>query len=116
MPACPRCHQPVDAQAIACPYCRASLKAFGHPGIPLYRANQGEPLCATCVYDADDTCTFPNRPDAMDCTLYRDRNGTRAVPPTYSTKFQIKAWLQRNLGGVLLVGLLLLSLLIVLLR
>lgn len=48
------------------------LKAFGHPGIPLHRASNGESLCQTCVYDADDTCNFPQRPHAKECTLYQN--------------------------------------------
>jgi len=72
MPNCPRCHQPIDAQAVSCPYCRTSLKAYGHPGIPLHRADGEEPLCQSCTYHADDTCTFPQRPYARECTLYQN--------------------------------------------
>lgn len=67
---CPRCHQLIDAQAIACPHCHAALKAYGHPGIPLFRATGEEFLCATCTYHHNDTCTFPQRPHAKECTLY----------------------------------------------
>lgn len=117
MPACPRCQQPVDTQAILCPYCRAPLKAHGHPGIPLYRATGSEPLCATCTYDEDDTCTFPKRPHAMDCTLYRDRTQlTSATQPGYSRAFLIKTWLRRNVSWLALLGLVLVSLLVTLLR
>lgn len=72
MPTCPRCRQTVDSQAIACPYCRTALKAYGHPGIPLYRAEQGTYLCESCTYHADDTCNFPQRPYAEECTMYHD--------------------------------------------
>jgi len=71
MPHCPRCRQTVDAQSIRCGYCGLTLKAFGHPGIPLHRAAEGDSLCATCTYDLDDSCTFPQRPSARTCTLYR---------------------------------------------
>lgn len=72
MPTCPRCRQTVDSQAITCPYCRTALKAYGHPGIPLHRAERGTYLCESCTYDADDTCNFPQRPYAEECTMYHD--------------------------------------------
>lgn len=70
---CPNCNQPLESGAIACPYCRTELKAYGHPGIPLYRADAAEFLCTTCIYHQDDSCTFPQRPYAKTCTLYHDR-------------------------------------------
>jgi len=108
----------VDSQAIACPYCRTPLKAYGHPGMPLYRATGAEPLCLTCTYHDDDTCTFPKRPLAMDCTLYSDRaKATQAMTqPGYSSGFLIQTWFKRHLGWILLLGLVLLSLLVTLLR
>ena len=69
---CPNCHQAIEREAIACPYCGTELKAFGHHGIPLYRASTGEFLCTTCTYHQDDSCTFPQRPYAKTCTLYHD--------------------------------------------
>lgn len=75
MPYCPHCHQAVDTQAISCPHCRCQLKAHGHPGIPLYRAGEAEFLCPTCRYQADDTCNFPQRPYAKECTMYRSDQG-----------------------------------------
>lgn len=72
MPECPRCKQFVKSDAIVCNYCRTELKAFGHPGIPLYRAEKGEYLCQTCVYHEDDTCNYPQRPYAQTCTMYKD--------------------------------------------
>ncbi|WP_421658110.1 zinc ribbon domain-containing protein [Leptothermofonsia sp. ETS-13] len=118
MPECPRCHQAVDVQAIACPYCRTPLKAYGHPGMTLHHATGDEPLCVTCVYDEDDTCTLPKRPYAKDCTLYRDRNQTVSSIATqgYTRDFQIKTWIKRNLGWILLLGLILFSLTLTLLR
>ncbi|HEY9846731.1 MAG TPA: hypothetical protein V6D03_11105, partial [Candidatus Caenarcaniphilales bacterium] len=71
---CPCCHQPVPTPAIACPHCRTLLKAHGHPGIPLHRALGEAPLCQSCLYHFDDSCTFPQRPEARACTLYRNHN------------------------------------------
>ena len=116
MPACPRCHQVIAASALTCPHCRATLKAYGHPGMMLHRATSGEPLCVTCAYHADDSCTFPKRPDAMDCILYTDRTQPEAIAPKPSRSFSIQTWLRRNSGWVALVALLLLSLVLVLLR
>lgn len=82
---CPRCDQPVDDRAIACPHCKITLKAFGHPGIPLNRATGNEYLCTTCLYHADDTCNFPQRPHAQECTLYRDINETLDPPVSSSS-------------------------------
>lgn len=50
------------------------LKAYGHPGITLHRAVGDTPLCESCTYHADDTCNFPQRPLAQECTLYDDMN------------------------------------------
>ncbi|MEL6552204.1 MAG: zinc ribbon domain-containing protein [Cyanobacteria bacterium J06621_11] len=71
MPICPQCKSTVSSDAITCPTCRTVLKAYGHPGMNLYRAEQDEVLCATCVYDADNSCNFPKRPNAKTCTLYQ---------------------------------------------
>jgi Double zinc ribbon len=122
MPDCPRCRQPVDTKAIACPYCRTTLKAHGHPGIPLYRSPGIEPLCKTCVYDADDSCTFPKRPDARECTLYQDvaapisSRYPRGVvqPAKYGGEFLSKAWFRRNFVWIALIGLVILSVVITL--
>ncbi len=116
MPDCPKCHQAVDTQALECPYCRTPLKAHGHPGMTLYQATGKEPLCLTCVYHEDDTCTFPKRPFAMDCTLYCDRTqSSTPATPGYSSSFQLRLWFKRNLTWIILVGLILLSLIIALL-
>lgn len=92
MPTCPRCHQTVDSQAIACPYCRTALKAHGHPGIPLYRASGETYLCDSCTYHEDDTCNFPQRPYAEECTLYHDRN-----QPTTFNQRPVANWQSRLL-------------------
>lgn len=103
MPSCPRCHQKVDVQAIACPYCRTELKAHGHPGITLHRATQQEYLCDTCAYHADDTCNFPQRPFAKECTLYQNVNRVSSPkpykPPSNTT---LQSWLQRNATWIVL--------------
>lgn len=118
MPDCPRCRQPVDAQAITCPYCRVALKAHGHPGIPLYRAKAQEPLCLTCTYHADDTCNYPKRPDAMDCTMYQDLSQPvmSLASQKYTSGFLLKTWLKRNLVWFVLLGLVLVSLILALLQ
>ena len=72
MPVCPRCDRPVLDTAINCPHCNLALKAHGHPGIPLHRAEGDTFLCASCAYEADNSCTFPKRPRATTCTLYQN--------------------------------------------
>lgn len=117
MPNCPRCHQSINAQAVTCPYCRTPLKAYGHPGIPLHRATGEPPLCESCIYHADDSCNFPQRPHARECTLYQDiaqkqlninqHNSARGLP-------SIASWVKRNQIWLLLLSLLLVSFLITL--
>ncbi|MDF5708961.1 MAG: zinc ribbon domain-containing protein [Nostoc sp. S4] len=111
---CPRCHQLIDSQALSCPYCRTTLKAYGHPGIPLHRATGDEYLCDTCTYHADDTCNFPQRPYAKDCTLYQSIAQTKLdlEQQRYSKSFMVtmKTWLKRNQALLLLLGLLLVCL------
>lgn len=117
MPDCPKCHQAVETQALECPYCRTPLKAHGHPGMTLYQATGKEPLCLTCLYHEDDTCTFPKRPFAMDCTLYCDRTRPSTLTkPGYSAGFQIQIWFKRNLTWIILAALVLISLIIALLQ
>ncbi|MGD1907697.1 MAG: zinc ribbon domain-containing protein [Leptolyngbyaceae cyanobacterium] len=107
MPHCPRCHQAVDAQAVRCGHCGLMLKAFGHPGIPLHRAAAGDSLCATCTYNLDDSCTFPQRPAAQTCTLYQSVD---AQQPETSLRAKSS---QRRYGQLLpWLGLLAVSLLI----
>jgi len=105
---CPRCGQSIQSDAIACPRCRTPLKAHGHPGIVLHRATGTEPLCKTCIYDADDTCNYPQRPDARECTMYHN-----VAIPIVSTPKRYEmtpgAWTRRNAGWIALVILLILS-------
>jgi hypothetical protein len=112
MPECPRCHQFVDIQAIDCPYCRTPLKAYGHPGITLHRAKDDTPLCASCTYHDDDTCTFPQRPYAWECTLYQDMTKPQepALPYQPGLATTVKGWARRNAGWLALAVLLLVSL------
>ncbi len=95
MPYCPCCHQPVKTEAIACSDCGTLLKAHGHPGIPLHYALGAAFLCESCRYDADDTCTFPQRPFARECTLYRDQSVV-TVPRQTKARPGFGTWLQRN--------------------
>jgi len=118
MPNCPRCHQTVDSQAVNCPYCRTPLKAFGHPGIPLHRAAGDEALCKTCTYHLDDSCTFPQRPYATECTLYQnieqkqleEEQRQKSKSPTVV----LQNWVKRNQSLLLILGLLLVCFLIAL--
>jgi Double zinc ribbon len=118
MPNCPRCHQAVDSQAVSCPYCRTPLKAFGHPGIPLHRATGDEPLCKTCTYHLDDSCTYPQRPDATECTLYQNvaqkQLEEEQRQKSKSPAFMLQNWFKRNQSLLLILGLLLICFLIAL--
>ncbi|MBD2778418.1 zinc ribbon domain-containing protein [Iningainema tapete] len=115
---CPRCHQNVNPQAVTCPYCRTELKAYGHPGIPLHRAIAQEYLCESCTYDADDSCNFPKRPYAKECTLYQNLEQhnleVQQQRDASSRSANLHTWVKRNQALLLLLGLLLLCLLIVL--
>lgn len=117
---CPRCHQSLSSQAVTCSHCGTILKAYGHPGITLYRAT-GEPsLCESCSYHADDTCTFPQRPDAKECTLYDDitqpkRGADRLYTPRQNPLQSLKFWCQRNPAWLGLLGLVAVSFFVTLL-
>ena len=114
---CPRCHQPVKSQAVTCPHCREVLKAHGHPGIPLHRATGKEYLCDSCTYHADDTCTYPQRPFAKECTLYHDRfQPPPETKPHPTTSQSLRFWVQRNMIWLVIAGIFLISLLISLSR
>ena len=118
MPNCPRCHHLVSSTTVTCPQCKIVLKAYGHPGITLHRAMGDMPLCQSCTYDADDTCTLPQRPHAKDCTLYDDISKPKLeTKPLYAPRRglleSIKLWCQQN-PAWLLLGLLALSLLMTL--
>lgn len=113
---CPRCHQLVDSQAVTCPHCRTTLKAFGHPGIPLHRVTGKEYLCDSCTYHADDSCNFPQRPYAKECTLYQniEESKLQLQQERENTSFfaTVKSWVKRNSSLLLLLSLVLVCLLI----
>lgn len=116
---CPRCNQPVSSKAVNCPYCKTALKAYGHPGITLHRATGEEPLCSTCTYHADDSCTFPQRPDAKECTLYNDISqqkleSDKIYNPRRNLLESAGIWCQRNPGLLGLLALIFISLVLTL--
>ncbi|HEY9853730.1 MAG TPA: zinc ribbon domain-containing protein [Leptolyngbyaceae cyanobacterium] len=114
---CPRCHQPVKTDAVTCPHCRLTLKAFGHPGIPLHRSTGEDYLCDSCAYHDDDTCTLPKRPLARECTLYYDRSQPPEPPKEQPDLGQcLRFWLERNQTWLLLFSLLFISFLLTLRR
>ena len=115
MLACPRCNQPISQTAINCPNCKLGLKAHGHPGITLHRADGAQPLCASCAYDADDSCTFPQRPDAMTCTLYQNVNASSSPLVAEAYRPPLKAWWRGNIVWVALAILIVTSVAIALL-
>jgi hypothetical protein len=113
MPSCPQCQKPINAQAISCPHCDHPLTAFGHPGIPLYHSADGTSLCDRCTYHLDDTCNFPQRPQAKSCTLFHDAD-TPLVPPPVISPRQLgwrgfKNWLYRYRGLIAIALLILIS-------
>ena len=117
MLSCPRCQANIKPTTIHCPRCRLALKAHGHPGMPLHRTEGDEALCATCLYDADDSCNFPQRPHAETCTLYRSVKAAEDLAmPSLSVGQRVNFWLRNHRGLIGLAGLLLLSLAIVLVR
>lgn len=120
---CPHCKQPVNSQAVTCPFCRTQLKAYGHPGIPLHQAAGADQyLCDTCTYHADDTCNYPQRPYAKKCILYQnleERNLdllSQNQKPSLSVSVSLKNWIRRNQSLLLILGLLLICFILVLLR
>ncbi|MBD2257368.1 zinc ribbon domain-containing protein [Pseudanabaena sp. FACHB-2040] len=114
---CPRCQAKVEANAIRCPQCGLALKAHGHPGIPLYRAEGEAALCESCTYHLDDTCTFPQRPHAETCTLYHNAyQDPKADRPVIPPGQQMRLWVNRRAGLIALVALIGISFLIVLVR
>jgi hypothetical protein len=113
MPSCPQCQKPIDAQALSCPYCNNPLKAFGHPGMPLYQSSDGTSLCDRCTYHLDDTCNFPQRPHAKSCTLFHDASiplvGTKDIPTSQLGWRGVKNKLYRYRGLIAIALLVLIS-------
>lgn len=115
---CPRCHQIIDIQAITCPQCRLLLKAYGHPGIPLHRAQGNDHLCDSCSYHFDHTCNFPQYPYAQDCTLYQNIEESELESQkqnsNYNLSTRVNNWIKRHQTSLLILTLLLVCLLITL--
>lgn len=115
---CHRCQQTVPPQAVVCPHCKAPLKAYGHPGIPLYRAEGEEYLCDRCLYHADDSCTYPQRPYAKSCILFRDVN--TPLPENQEPSFNysgfkgIRIWCDRHRRLLLVLAILAIAILLAL--
>lgn len=115
MTTCPQCQQLINSQAIDCPYCQTTLKAFGHPGMPLSQATQTEFLCDRCLYHEDDSCTYDKRPFAKTCMLYQDKTQPilnediiKLTPTNPLTN--LKRWSYRHRRLLLIVGLIGISL------
>ncbi|HBB31833.1 MAG TPA: hypothetical protein DDZ80_03900 [Cyanobacteria bacterium UBA8803] len=116
---CPRCHQSIHREALTCPHCGTILKAYGHPGITLHRATGDTFLCESCTYHADDSCTFPKRPHAKECTLYQDVSqpqleANSIYAPRRHFLESVKLWCQRHPALVGLLALIAVSLLLTL--
>lgn len=115
---CPRCHQSINTQTVTCPHCNNQLKAFGHPGIPLYQASENAWLCSRCLYHEDNSCNFPQRPHAKSCTLFHDRSlplvEAISNPQPLGIITRIKVWLRVNRGLVMLAVLVIISIVLAL--
>jgi hypothetical protein len=82
----------------------------------LHHAKGAAPLCVSCLYDADDTCTLPQRPEARTCTLYQNRAQLEAVNPLHRQQISLSQrlrWIWQQYGTWLgLAGLVIVSILI----
>ncbi len=112
MPSCPRCHQSVLVDAVTCSNCGLELKAHGHPGIELHRSEAGTYLCDSCSYHLDDSCTFPQRPQATTCTLYQDIAAAQE-PKLSASEIYTIPWWRKYSGWLLLAALILISIVLV---
>lgn len=99
---CPQCHRPITKNMVTCAGCGLELKAHGHPGIDLHRAQGGQSLCDSCTYHQDDSCTFPQRPQAVTCTLYQDVAIAREPRLKASEIYTIPWW--RQYSGWIALG------------
>jgi hypothetical protein len=123
MPSCPRCQQFVATKAVNCSTCGLELKAHGHASIPLHRAQGNQFLCTNCAYELDNSCTYPQRPHAQECSLYRDANKPVTQPASHikpgrrgntggnlsgqgAERPAWRVWLQDSPAGLVLLGLL----------
>jgi hypothetical protein len=105
MTTCPKCHNSITPTDITCPHCQTTLKAFGHPGIAIHRAEAGQWLCNTCAYHKDETCNFPQYPYAQDCTLYTPADKPVAPPVPRNMNLEMQRWIRRNSTWLILLGL-----------
>jgi len=76
----------------------------------LHRATDSTPLCATCAYEADNSCTFPKRPTAMTCTLYEN---VQAPPEPAREEIYRIPWQRKYSFQIALLIIIVLSLLAV---
>ncbi len=112
MPSCPKCHQSVATNAVTCTNCGVELKAHGHPGIDLHRAQGGTFLCDSCTYHQDDSCTFPQRPQAVTCTLYQDV-AVAQEPRLRAADIYTIPWWRKYSGWIVLAIIVLISIALV---
>ena len=94
------------------------LKAYGHPGIPLYRAQENDYLCNSCSYHFDHTCNFPKYPHAQECILYGniEEKKLELQKQIYHQRLSTKVnnWIKCHQTLLLILGLFLVCLLITL--
>ena len=114
MPSCPQCHQTLSASAVTCSSCGLEIKAHGHPGIELHRAQGETYLCDSCTYHHDNTCTFPQRPQAKTCTLYQDV-AVAQEPRLAASDIYVIPWWRRYSGWIAFGIIALLSVVLVIL-
>ena len=114
MATCFQCKRLVDDSALCCPHCNATLKAYGHPGMTLHRAEEATFLCDRCRYHEDDTCDLPQRPHSIECTLFRDRFEPQEenIQRQYRQQNRSRLWLQKNIVWLLLLGIAAIALLL----
>ncbi len=82
----------------------------------LHRAKGDEYLCNTCTYHIDDSCTYPKRPYAKDCTLYQNFEESQAQKYQQHQKSDLnnslQNWIRHNQTLVLFAALFLVCVLI----
>ena len=115
MAKCSRCNRSIKPEALECPYCKNPLKAFGHPGIPVYQATKDSFLCDHCLYDQDDSCNYPQRPYAKSCTMFHDKEKPLVEEPINSSSrgsiTTLKFWIRRHRGLLIILILIIISVL-----
>jgi hypothetical protein len=78
----------------------------------LHHAKGNVPLCPSCAYDADNSCTFPKRPSAMDCTLYQN---SQTLPEATRQEIYRIPWQRKNGFRLILAALIILAVIVALL-